>query len=123
MTNPPPTIADGVGRRIRAACAHRGINFEQLSTAMRAAAPDMVGTGVAQLKRYGTDMSPRVEQLALIADITGMPLWYLVAGIDGLDHAHNPDALSTVPSETLAEVQALRQELHDLATTLKGTDQ
>lgn len=115
---PNPTIAEGVERRIRAACAHRGITMQQLSELARQGHPDVQGLGPANIKGLGSERPARVEQLAAIAAVTGMPLWYLVAGVDGLDLEHEPQALDTVPAETLAEVQALRADVAKLSEKL-----
>lgn len=109
IVTPDPTVADGVDRRIRAAAAHRGLTLAALAKALKERHPHVKGVAHANLKALGFSRDARPDQLAAIADVTGMPLWYLVAGIDGLDHIHQPEALVTVPSETLAEVQELRK--------------
>lgn len=119
---PLPTIADGVERRIRAAAAHRGLALDVLSDRLRANHPGVKGLGPANLRELGVTRDARPDQLAAIAAETGMPLWYLVAGIDGLDHVHQPEALATVPSETLAEVLELRKLVEAVSKDVRNIE-
>lgn len=118
MPIPDPKIATGADRRIRAAAAHRGITIDELSALLVEHHPEVSGTKRTQLHVMIRQATPRLDQLEAIADVTGMPLWYLVAGVDGLDIGHEPRALDTVPSETLAEVRELRQVVDRLADSL-----
>ncbi|WP_026912323.1 hypothetical protein [Patulibacter minatonensis] len=122
MPIPSPTIAEGVDRRIRAAAAHAGLTIDELSAAATELHPDVIGLRSANIRGLGAARPARVEQLEAIANVTGMPLWYLVAGTDAFDQAHEPHAIDTIPSETLAEVQAMRAELRELSDRIAKKD-
>ncbi|WP_040601268.1 helix-turn-helix domain-containing protein [Patulibacter medicamentivorans] len=119
-TPPSPTIAPDVDLRIRAAAAHAGLSLERLASRLADEHSSVMGLSFANLRALGRRQPVRTEQLAAIADVTGMPLWYLVAGVDALDQAHRPDAVDTVPSEILSELRELRSIVDRIADGLEG---